>query len=224
MAASRFIAPVGMKSDLAPEASCPIRMIEPFPICFSIWAMARFRAFFLSSAWRSRALSSVFSSHGTLRNDVNCAECSCTLYAVGSGANVECRLAITFTAHECTSAHSDARIYTETTSPPAWPERIFDMLHRRQHHRLAAASPRSHQTEGSVSSASRPCPSVALSSHALRHPLHLPALSPRDRLCGTPMLQPPGVSSPRQTHRHCRAERSGPPRTGPIRNRCSRIS
>src|SRR5690606_16771000 len=49
MAASRFSAPVDMDSTLGPEAPAPMRMIAPLPHIFSIWEIARLRAFFLSS-------------------------------------------------------------------------------------------------------------------------------------------------------------------------------
>src|SRR5262245_55343338 len=49
MAASRLIAPVGMASTRI-LFSEPSRMIEPLPQLFSICAIARFNAFFLSSA------------------------------------------------------------------------------------------------------------------------------------------------------------------------------
>jgi hypothetical protein len=48
IAASRLIAPVGMAPTLT-FWSAPIRMIDPLPQFFSICAMARFNAFFLSS-------------------------------------------------------------------------------------------------------------------------------------------------------------------------------
>src|SRR6185436_17187109 len=49
MAASRLIAPVGTASTRT-FSFASIRMIEPLPQLFSIWAIARFSAFFLSSA------------------------------------------------------------------------------------------------------------------------------------------------------------------------------
>src|SRR5687767_5192674 len=49
MAASRLIAPVGIASTRTFIASDPIFMMEPLPQFFSICAMARFNAFFLSS-------------------------------------------------------------------------------------------------------------------------------------------------------------------------------
>ena len=48
IAASRLIAPVGIASTRM-WLSVPSRMIEPLPQLFSICAMARFSAFFLSS-------------------------------------------------------------------------------------------------------------------------------------------------------------------------------
>src|SRR5689334_24841555 len=49
MAASRLIAPVGIASIRTRVELAPIFMMEPFPQLFSICAMARFSAFFLSS-------------------------------------------------------------------------------------------------------------------------------------------------------------------------------
>src|SRR5881296_3263935 len=49
MAASRLIAPVGIASTRTRGESAPIRMMAPFPHVFSIWVIARFRAFLRSS-------------------------------------------------------------------------------------------------------------------------------------------------------------------------------
>src|SRR6266513_4868263 len=57
MAASRLIAPVGMASTRI-LFSEPSRMIDPLPQVFSICAIARFSAFFLSSAIVDTAISS----------------------------------------------------------------------------------------------------------------------------------------------------------------------
>src|SRR5688500_15026188 len=55
MAASRLMAPVGIASTRT-LLSAPSRMIEPLPQLFSICAMARFSAFFLSSAIEETAI------------------------------------------------------------------------------------------------------------------------------------------------------------------------
>src|SRR5947207_461104 len=57
MAASRLMAPVGIASTRI-LFSEPSRMIEPLPQVFSICAIARFSAFFLSSAIVDTAISS----------------------------------------------------------------------------------------------------------------------------------------------------------------------
>src|SRR6266568_2390986 len=49
IAASRLIAPVGIASTRTCGESAPIRMMAPLPHVFSIWVMARFRAFLRSS-------------------------------------------------------------------------------------------------------------------------------------------------------------------------------
>jgi hypothetical protein len=49
IAASRLIAPVEIASTRVRWEPAPRRMIEPLPQLFSICAMARLRAFFLSS-------------------------------------------------------------------------------------------------------------------------------------------------------------------------------
>src|SRR5690606_5138267 len=51
-AASRLIAPVGIASTRTRGFSAPMRMMLPLPQFFSICAMARLSAFFLSS-WRA---------------------------------------------------------------------------------------------------------------------------------------------------------------------------
>src|SRR6476646_5253289 len=56
MAASRLIAPVGIDSTRTRSVD-PIFMMAPLPQFFSIWAIARFSAFFLSSLTVDTAIS-----------------------------------------------------------------------------------------------------------------------------------------------------------------------
>src|SRR3954470_8706966 len=56
IAASRLIAPVGMDSTRTRSVD-PIFMMAPLPQFFSIWAIARFSAFFLSSLTVDTAIS-----------------------------------------------------------------------------------------------------------------------------------------------------------------------
>src|ERR1051325_1539052 len=49
IAASRLMAPVGIESTRTRASADPIFMMAPLPQFFSIWAIARFNAFFLSS-------------------------------------------------------------------------------------------------------------------------------------------------------------------------------
>src|SRR6185437_9458105 len=61
MAASRLIAPVGMTSTRTRGESAPIRMMAPLPQVFSIWVMARLRAFLRSSESWGTSLSAAMS-------------------------------------------------------------------------------------------------------------------------------------------------------------------
>src|SRR3989441_11968430 len=61
IAASRLIAPVGMISTRTRGESAPIRMIAPLPQVFSIWVMARLRAFLRSSESCGPSLSAAMS-------------------------------------------------------------------------------------------------------------------------------------------------------------------
>src|SRR5436309_317091 len=62
MAASRLIAPVGIASTRTRGASAPIRMMAPLPHVFSIWVMARFRAFLRSSVSLGTSFSAAMST------------------------------------------------------------------------------------------------------------------------------------------------------------------
>src|SRR2546422_3752096 len=61
IAASRLIAPVGMTSTRTRGESAPIRMMAPLPQVFSIWVMARLRAFLRSSESCGTSLSAAMS-------------------------------------------------------------------------------------------------------------------------------------------------------------------
>src|SRR3989454_11406815 len=61
IAASRLIAPVGMTSTRPRGESAPIRMMAPLPQVFSIWVMARLRAFLRSSESCGTSLSAAMS-------------------------------------------------------------------------------------------------------------------------------------------------------------------
>src|SRR5881409_2842438 len=61
IAASRLMAPVGMTSTRTRGASAPMRMMAPLPQVFSIWVMARLRAFLRSSESCGTSLSAAMS-------------------------------------------------------------------------------------------------------------------------------------------------------------------
>jgi hypothetical protein len=50
VAASRLMAPVEMATTRSRGVSAPIRMMDPFPSCFSIWLIARLSAFLRSTS------------------------------------------------------------------------------------------------------------------------------------------------------------------------------
>src|SRR5437870_6864908 len=61
IAASRLIAPVGIASTRTRGESAPIRMMAPLPHVFSIWVMARLRAFLRSSVRLGTSFSAAMS-------------------------------------------------------------------------------------------------------------------------------------------------------------------
>src|SRR2546430_1934954 len=61
ISASRLLAPVGMTSTRPRGESAPIRMMAPFPQVFSIWVIARLRAFLRSSESCGTSLSAAMS-------------------------------------------------------------------------------------------------------------------------------------------------------------------
>src|SRR4029077_13719322 len=61
IAASRLIAPVGITSTRTRGASAPIRMMAPLPHVFSIWVIARLRAFRRSSVSLGASFSAAMS-------------------------------------------------------------------------------------------------------------------------------------------------------------------
>src|SRR5438309_6442340 len=61
IAASRLIAPVGITSTRTRGASAPMRMMAPLPHVFSIWVIARLRAFRRSSVRLGASFSAAMS-------------------------------------------------------------------------------------------------------------------------------------------------------------------